>query len=56
MRVDKLLANVNVGTRKEVHELIKKGLVTVNGEVVKKKDFSFKCTDGAGDASDLSGY
>lgn len=40
MRVDKLLANVNVGTRKEVHELIKKGLVTVNDEVVKKKDFS----------------
>ncbi len=40
MRLDKLLANVNVGTRKEVHELIKKGLVTVNGEVVKKKDAS----------------
>lgn len=40
MRLDKLLANVNVGTRKEVHELIKKGLVTVNGEVIKKKDAS----------------
>lgn len=35
MRIDKYLANMNVGSRKEVHKLIKQGLVTVNGIVVK---------------------
>ena len=35
MRIDKYLANMNVGSRKEVHQLIKKGLVMVNDEVVK---------------------
>lgn len=35
MRIDKYLANMNVGSRKEVHKLIKDGLVTVNGDVVK---------------------
>lgn len=38
MRIDKLLANKDFGSRKEVHDLIKKGLVTINGKVVKKKD------------------
>ena len=35
MRIDKYLANMNVGSRKEVHVLIKKGEVEVNGKVVK---------------------
>lgn len=35
MRIDKYLANMNVGSRKEVHKLIKQGLVTINGIVVK---------------------
>ncbi|KAI4309612.1 pseudouridine synthase [Lactobacillus intestinalis] len=35
MRIDKYLANMNVGSRKEVHKLIKDGLVMVNGDVVK---------------------
>lgn len=35
MRIDKYLANMNVGSRKEVHQLIKKGIVTVNGKTVK---------------------
>lgn len=34
MRIDKYLANINVGSRKEVHSLIKKKVVTVNGELV----------------------
>ncbi len=38
MRIDKLLANKAYGSRKEVHQLIKRGLVTVNDVVVKKKD------------------
>lgn len=35
MRIDKYLANMNVGSRKEVHQLIKKGIVAVNGQTVK---------------------
>ncbi len=36
MRLDKLLAHCNYGTRKEVKEIIKKGFVSVNGVIVKK--------------------
>lgn len=35
MRIDKYLANMNVGSRKEVHKLIKDGIVTINGQTVK---------------------
>lgn len=38
MRLDKLLANHGLGTRKEVKGLIRKGYVTVNGIIVKKDD------------------
>lgn len=34
MRLDKLLANMGYGSRKEVKALLKKGFVTVNGEKV----------------------
>lgn len=36
MRLDKLLAHSGYGTRKEVKEIIKKGFVTVNDEIIKK--------------------
>ena len=36
MRIDKYLANMNVGSRKEVHQLIKKGIDDVNGKTIKK--------------------
>lgn len=35
MRLDKLLANAGVGTRGQVKQLIRKGCVSVNGEIVK---------------------
>lgn len=35
MRLDKFLADMGIGSRKEVKGYIKKGLVTVNGQVVK---------------------
>ncbi|GLY10318.1 pseudouridine synthase [Pseudobacillus badius] len=35
MRIDKLLANIGYGSRKEVKQLLKAGAVTVNGEAVK---------------------
>ena len=39
MRLDKLLANYGMGTRKEVKAFIRKGYVTVNGEIIKKDDY-----------------
>ncbi|MBP2057823.1 16S rRNA pseudouridine516 synthase [Lactobacillus colini] len=35
MRIDKYLANMNVGSRSEVHKLIKQGIVTINGQKAK---------------------
>lgn len=35
MRLDKYLANANLGSRKEVNKLIKKGDIIVNGTVIK---------------------
>ena len=45
MRIDKYLANMNVGSRKEVHKLIKAGLVSVNGKIVKTPKEKVKETD-----------
>lgn len=39
MRLDKFLADSQNGTRSQVKEFIKKGLVTVNGEVITKADY-----------------
>ena len=39
MRLDKMLAHAGYGSRKEVKEYIRKGLVMVNGEVVVNDDF-----------------
>lgn len=36
MRIDKLLSNMNVGSRKEVKKYIKDGNVTVNGKLITK--------------------
>lgn len=38
MRLDKYLADLQVGTRSQVKEYVKKGLVSVNGQLVKKAD------------------
>ena len=35
MRIDKLLANMGYGTRKDVKKLLKGGIVRVNDELVK---------------------
>ena len=45
MRLDKLLANKAFGSRKEVHQIIKDGRVTVNGVVILKKDQSIHIDD-----------
>ena len=38
MRIDKLLCEMNIGTRSQVKELIKKGQVLVNGQVIHKPE------------------
>lgn len=38
-RLDKYLADMSVGTRSEVKNMIKKGLVTVNGEVIRRPEY-----------------
>ena len=45
MGIDKYLANMNVGSRKEVHLLIKKGIVAVNGVTVKTPKQQVKESD-----------
>lgn len=45
LRLDKFLANKALGSRKEVHALIKQGLVTVDGIVAKKKDMPIDIPD-----------
>lgn len=37
-RLDKVLSNQNIGSRKEIRELAKKGLIKVNGEIEKRYD------------------
>ena len=44
MRLDKYLADVGLGSRKEVKVFIKKGKVQVNGEVIKSDKFQVKET------------
>ncbi len=39
MRLDKMLAHMNYGTRKEVKELIRKGYVMVNGSTITNDDY-----------------
>jgi len=38
MRLDKYLADMGIGTRKEIKKLILAGLVTVNDEIITKPD------------------
>ena len=38
MRLDRFLCELNIGTRSQVKELIKKGNVSVNGLIITKSD------------------
>ena len=37
-RIDKFLCDQNLGTRKQVKEYIKNGMISVNGAVIKKPE------------------
>ena len=41
IRLDKFLCEMEIGTRSQVKDIIKKGMVSVNGEIIKKADFKF---------------
>lgn len=41
IRLDKFLCEMEMGTRSQVKDMIKKGLVSVNGDIIKKADFKF---------------
>ena len=41
IRLDKYLCEMEMGTRSQVKELVKKGLVSVNGEIINKADYKF---------------
>lgn len=43
LRLDKYLADMQVGTRSEVKQMIRKGLVTVDGLVIKKPEEKVDC-------------
>ena len=45
IRLDKYLCEMEIGTRSQVKELVKKGMVSVNGEIIKKADFKFDETN-----------
>ena len=38
MRLDKYLVSMQVGSRSEVKDFCKKGLITINGEICKQSD------------------
>ena len=44
IRLDKFLCEMEIGTRSQVKELIKKGNVIVDGDVIKKSDYKFEET------------
>ena len=45
MRLDKYLADMKIGTRSQVKELIKKGHIKINDEIVKKSDYNVESSD-----------
>ncbi len=45
MRLDKYLANLKYGTRKDVSKLVRTGVVTVNGETVKNASININDSD-----------
>lgn len=45
MRLDKYLAELSIGTRSEVKELIKKGKVTINGNLCKSPEYKVDTTN-----------
>ncbi len=43
-RLDKVLGHLGIGTRKEIHQLARAGLITVDGEIITDSAFKFDPT------------
>ena len=56
MRLDKYLADMHVGSRSEVKELIRKGKVSVNGAVIKDPGLAVSAQDTIEAAGEQIGY
>ena len=56
MRLDKYLADMHVGSRSEVKELIRKGKVSVNGAVIKDPGSSVSAEDVIEAGGEQIGY
>ena len=56
LRLDKYLADMGVGTRKEVKNYIRKGLVTVNEQTVKSPELKINESDTVSYNGSLVGY
>ena len=56
MRLDKYLADMHVGSRSEVKELIRKGKVSVNGAVIKDPGLAVTAQDTIEAAGETIGY
>lgn len=41
IRLDKFLCEMEIGTRSQVKEIIRKGIVSVDGEIIKRADYKF---------------
>ena len=41
IRLDKFLCEMEIGTRSQVKDMVKKGMVSVDGEIIKKADYKF---------------
>ena len=41
IRLDKFLCEMELGTRSQVKEMIKKGMILVDDEIIKKADYKF---------------
>lgn len=41
IRLDKFLCEMEIGTRSQVKDMVKKGMISVDGEVIKKADYKF---------------
>ena len=42
IRLDKFLCELEIGTRSQVKDMIKKGMIFVDDEIVKKADYKFE--------------
>jgi 16S rRNA pseudouridine516 synthase len=56
LRLDRLLANLGYGSRREVQAMVRRGVVTLDGEVLRDADQRIVVTPGLSDRMKIEGY